>query len=166
MITKVKTHFVTTASLSALAVGLFTSVIPVSNAYAQTSYYWGNTQLDDSVSVNLNVLDNLGDSQNLPVLLNPRASSTTPVLTNELPTSSLATAPTTSQGNGLPVSGLTSNVGSPAPVIKTAPVIEKKTATAPKPKAAMPASSLVSTAPKPVAVGQSKHQQCPEWQRH
>lgn len=131
MTMKLKSHFGSAASVSLLTIGLIAGATGnTTSANAQTSYYWGNTQLDDAVSVNLNVLDTLGEAPNLPGLLSPRATPAPKPMA--MPNKSLNTqAPrltNSSAASSFPSSGLTNN------------------ATA----SGMPTSGLVSSMPKAV----------------
>lgn len=136
-IMKFTSRFTTAASAFVLSVGLVTVAIASKQANAQTSYYWGSTELDSAVSVNLSVLDTLGEAPNLPGLLSPRAGgNVSPQL--QQPRSSIAGVATgaalpvaTPTANGMPQSGLTSMAAKP---VSSAPV--SSVVAAPKPIAA------------------------------
>ena len=140
---KLKSHFGSAASVSLLAIGLIAgATASATSANAQTSYYWGNTQLDDAVSVNLNVLDTLGEAPNLPGLLSPRAtpapkpmampSNISNVPAPRISNSSIASSypssglTSTATASGMPSSGIVSSIptaatSTPAPAPAPAP---------------------------------------------
>ncbi|MDX1736811.1 MAG: hypothetical protein R3261_01145, partial [Alphaproteobacteria bacterium] len=123
---------------AALVAVLGSSTILSNTASAQTTYYWGSGQLEDSVTVDLSVLETLGNEPTVPGLLSPRKAPVSPVYGTTSSSSYTAAAPSVS---GKPRSGLTSNILTATPTPK--PV------SAPKPTSTVVAPTKQQ---KPVAV--------------